>query len=360
MTKTLYIHIGHYKTGTTALQRFFEEEPEILAEAGIEYSGIRIYYSKHSDLAFSILRAAGIEKMMFDYDDETPPQQMWDNLFAHVLKSPQPNTLISSEELIRLSEYDSTREILKEMLARRPEEIEVKVIVYLRAPGAHLRSWYNQLIKMDYPVADLNAAVMGDIEKVHYDYRHALEPWAEAVGPENMILRPYRYDRKNPAALHQDFMKIFGLDLPARRVRITEDPNPRLDDRVIEIVRMMQNANLPRPSIESIRKQADLYLAQQDQRVFRRSDRMATARAAAAAGLDWVAGLPGGAAHAEHFRRNLPQPMDSTDVDLYTMLGFVFSELIQLRQRINKMDPEDMTERVGALERQIAEIKAKL
>ena len=87
---------------------------------------------------------------------------------------------------------------------------------------------------------------------------------------------------------------------------------------------------------------------------------MATARAAATAGLDWIAELPGGQAHAEHFRRNLPQPMDQATVDSYTMLGFVFSELIQLRQRVNKMDPEEITDRVAELEKQITEIKAKL
>lgn len=360
MSKTLFIHIGHYKTGTTSLQIFFDEESELLAEAGIEYSRIRFYFSKHSDFAFSILRAAGVEKMLYDYDDPTPPQKMWDNLYAHAMQSPLPYTLISSEELIRLSQFEGTRDILKQMLARRPEGLEIKVIVYLRSPGAHLRSWYNQLIKMGYPVPDLNSAMMGEIEDIHYNYRHALEPWVEALGVENVIIRPYRYNRKNPAALHQDFMQIFGFDLPARRVRKIEDPNPRLDDRVIELVRVMQNAQIPRPTIDAILKQADLYFAQQDARIKRRSDGMAEARKAANAGLDWLAGLPDGAAHAERFRRNLPKPEDQAVVDLHTMLGFVFTEVLQLRQRLNRLDQDDVIERIGQIERQLAEIGAKV
>ncbi|MCA0922770.1 sulfotransferase family protein [Pseudooceanicola nanhaiensis] len=360
MSKTLYIHIGHYKTGTTALQIFFDEETELLTEAGVEYPRVRFYYSKHSDFAFSILRAAGVEKMMYDYTNPTPPQEMWDELYAHIRESTFDTTLISSEEFIRLGQFDRSREILKQMLARKPDDLEIKVVAYLRSPGAHLRSWYNQLIKMNHPVPDLNAAVMGEIEEIHYDYRHALEPWVEALGAENVIVRPYRHDRKNPAALHQDFMKIFGVDLPARRVRHTTDPNPRLDDRVIELVRMMQNSKFPRPTINAILSQADLYFAQQDEQVVRKPDQMAAARAAAAEGLDWLAELPGGAPHAEHFRRNLPQPVDPAEVELYTMIGFVFSELILLRQRINRMNPEDMTERVSRLEKQLTEISAKI
>ena len=351
MSKTLYIHIGHYKTGTTALQVFFEEASAYLARQGIEYPRLRYDRSKHSELAFAILLAAGVEKLMYKYRKPVAPGVMWDELYEHVMKSEFPKTLISSEEMIRLGQFDRSREILADMLARRPEGLEIKAIVYLRPPAAHLRSWHNQLIKINqYPVPDFNTALAGDIEEIHFDYRRALEPWIEALGSENVIIRPYRYDPDNRAALHQDFMKLLGVDLPARAVRQVFDANPRIDDRVIDLIRQMQVAEFPQPTINAILRQAEIYLAAQDAVAPREQGNIKQMRESTLEGLDWLAQQEGAADMAERFREDLPVAQARNRIDLGTMVGFVFFELINLRQRINRLDPEDMRIRLDRLE----------
>jgi len=238
MSKTLIIHIGHYKTGTTALQIFFNHQQKFMADSGIEYPDVWMHHAKHSAYAFSILRAAGVSKIMYDYSDPTPPQSMWDDLYARIKESPRDTVLISSEEFMRIGQFPKAQEILGEILARRPEGLKVKVIAYLREPSAHLQSWYNQLIKMNFQVAALDMAVNGDIESIHYDYQRALSAWVNILGGENVIIRPYLKDPANPAALHQDFMAALGVDLPDGLLKIKKDPNPRMEpienlDRVI-------------------------------------------------------------------------------------------------------------------------------
>ena len=68
MPKTLFLHIGHYKTGTTALQIFLERNAKLLAASGFEYPNFWTHNSKHSAFAFSILRAAGVEIKRVEMD----------------------------------------------------------------------------------------------------------------------------------------------------------------------------------------------------------------------------------------------------------------------------------------------------
>ena len=103
MQKTLYIHIGHYKTGTTALQVFASRRQAMLAEThGLDYPSVRIHNAKHSGYAFALYKAAGVETLMHGYSDPTPPEPIWAELFDHVRASPHAKTVISSEEFMRV------------------------------------------------------------------------------------------------------------------------------------------------------------------------------------------------------------------------------------------------------------------
>lgn len=355
MSKTLILHIGHYKTGTTALQVFFSQHGPMLAKHGIEYPNVWMHNAKHSAFAFSILKAAGVTKLMYDYADPTTPQQMWDDLYRHIDEKGRTTTLISSEEFMRIGQFPKAQEVLRDVLSRRPADLNVKVIVYLRDPASHLQSWYNQLIKMNFPVSDLNTAVNGDIEDIHYDYRRALQPWQDAVGAENMIIRPYIHDRANPAALHQDFMQTLGVELPQGMVSIDRDPNPRMDDRVIELVRLMQNMEFPRPTINAIRSQALTYLELQDGlKAGGPGEGITRAREQARQSLEWLSHQPGNTVATDGYAQKLPELRSQTEIDHLLLMGFIFSEFIQLRQRVNKMNVPELEGRIEALERKLS------
>ncbi len=355
MSKKLILHIGHYKTGTTALQVFFEDTTDFLSSVGLDYPDIRRTYSKHSDFAFSILRAAGVEKLMYNYSDPTPPLEMWGDLYDHMRRSDLSTTLISSEEFMRLGQFPEAVRLLREVLAARPDGVELQVIAYLRDPASHLQSWYNQLIKMNFPLPDLDAALADEIEPIHYDYRLALEPWADIVGRENLLIRPYVHDRNDPAALHRDFLAQFAIALPEALAQfLPDDPNPRLDDRVLELVRLMQNLDFPPPTIRAIRNQALNYLQAQDRLAPAATADFDRIRARARAGLDWLNTLPGSGLDPARLAAHLPEPQPREALNQTLLLGFVFSEFIQLRQRVNKQNVEELTRRVEALENRLA------
>ncbi|MBU2963472.1 sulfotransferase family protein [Citreicella sp. C3M06] len=353
MAKTLILHIGHYKTGTTALQVFFSQSGRFLRNKGVDYPDLWMHNAKHSAFAFSILKAAEVTgPLMFDYTDETSPRQMWGMLLDHVRRSPQDRVLISSEELMRLGQFPKAVEILKELLGQRGD-IQIKVVAYLREPGAHVQSWYNQLIKMNIPVSDMETALGGEIEDVHFDYRRALQPWIDIAGKDNVILRPYRFDRNDPNALHRDFLKALDIALPVELERAQSDPNPRLDDRIAELLRLMQNLGFPRASVKAVRNQALSYLGAQDKLRAERLRGMDEIRAQSKDGLDWLAEQAGGSLPIERFAQNLPEGRSQEEIDRNILIGFVFTEFIQLRQRVQNFGIPDLAKRIEALEAQL-------
>lgn len=364
MSRQLLIHIGHYKTGTTALQVFCERNQGRLRRAGLAYGqGLR-RLSKHSAYAFSILRAAGVERLMHGYARPEPPAALWQDLYREVLEGPAPATLISSEEFIRVGEFPRAARILAELVAGRPAGVEIRAIVYLRAPGPHLWSWYNQLVKLGEPLPDFETALADPargFETIHYDYRRALAPWVETLGPGGVILRPYLKAPGDPGALPRDFLAALGIDLPGPPPRPEADPNPRLDDRMVELLRLARNAGLPGPAQGTIRSAAEAYLARQDAvagdapgETPAPGAALAAARAAAVAGLDWLDGLPGGGLPGD-FARDLPAPRPGQAAETALMLGFLLQELVRLRQRVRQLESGDLDSRIAALERRLAE-----
>lgn len=355
MKKQLYIHIGHYKTGTTALQVFLARNPSFLAQHGCEYATVLLHHAKHSSLGFSLCREAGVTRLMHGYNAATPAAEIWSELFDHVRQSRHQAVIVSSEELIRVGEFPAASAKLRE-IAATATDIDVTVIAYLRSPEAHLRSWYNQLVKMGIPVSDYTTALRGEIERIHLDYAHALRPWAEAFGAQNLVLRDYDAARRaGPTGIYADFLGILGLTFADTLNQPEGDPNPRIDDRAVELVRLMQNMKLPRHTVDAVRDQAAHYLDVQDKLhgadlppFSATQDRVTQGLA----GLTALVALPGSNVDLAAFQACLPQPEDAALADQIQMTGFVLAELLALRKRINHTLP-NLNTRLKMLEKRL-------
>ena len=350
MGRTLYLHIGHFKTGTTALQVFLARNPDFLARHGLDYAEPFRKNAKHSALAFSIYHAAGVETLMHGYADPTPPEDLWALLFDYVRECPQPGVIVSSEEFMRLGGIEAALPRLPR-LARLGRDIEIRVIAYLRAPDAHLRSWYNQLVKMRQKMPDFETALRGAIEPVHFDYTRALRPWVETFGSENVILRPYEESFRGGTGLYADFLSIFGIDMPEKGLSLPEgDPNPRLDERTLELVRMMQNADFPRHLVRHVRARAEDHFAAEDALAGEAGAELDELYELIRAGLAGLEGLPHNSINTAAFGRHLPTPEPSAGGGHERLTSFLFGEINTLRMRLNKSQRE-LSARLEALEK---------
>lgn len=359
MRKTIYLHIGHYKTGTTALQVFLSNNQKRLVRRGVDYAEELRNHAKHSSLAFSIYRKAGVSTLMHGYADPTPPEKIWRRLFDHASASPAPAVLVSSEEFMRMGAHPRAAEILRDIVTPEMRRFDIRVIAYLRSPGAHLRSWYNQLIKMSAAPPDFNAAVRSVMEPVHYDYGQALRPWVDIFGPEAVMVRPYREDLRLDNGLFRDFLAALGVDFDCRPklggwVLPEGDVNPRLDDRLLELNRAMQEAGLTPELRKWMGTRAEKALPD-----------LAAAPGFAAivertqSGLDALRDLPGNQVAPEAFAADMPSPDPDWQGELTRMMATALREQQILRERLQARNREltsrlDQTEaRLDALERRL-------
>ena len=354
MAKKLFLHIGHYKTGTTALQVFFARNHAAFVERGLDYAALRRHNAKHSAFAFALLHAAGARTLMHGYADPTPPEDLWAELFEYVRASHTPDVLISSEEFMRLAAFPAAVERLADILARRGAGIDIEVIAYLRAPQSHLRSWFNQLVKMGQPVPDYASALQGAIEPVHIDYGFALAPWVAMVGAEKVILRSYAPRKADPAFIFRDVLTALGRSLPEGLNLPEGDPNPRLDDRVLDLVRVLQNSGHGGKMVDFLREQAQRYFDAQDAAGPMQPPALDAVRTQAAAGVAALAELPRSNLDLDALGADLPAADPAGRLADVELLGFVLAELVSLRRRVNNRPG------LQAIERRLARLEAAL
>jgi hypothetical protein len=253
MPRSLVLHIGHYKTGTTALQDQLSHLRPALEDHGVLYpiAGQPVRgNASHSGLSFQELHRAGSHlpfwyRTSSEFAEYTagnaPPAR--EALSAEITASPADTVIISSEEFIR---FGSDRGVPSEQTRKMLRSIAVDhltIVCYVRRPDRYLESWYNQLVKMAIPIARLSAAMMRDPQpghryycNEHTDVDRMIEYWASQVGCDEVIVRDY--DHLHNGNILDDFSAAIGLppieeaDMPVVR------GNPRIDNNFVEYVRL--------------------------------------------------------------------------------------------------------------------------
>lgn len=352
MTQTIYLHIGHYKTGTTALQAAMTKNTKSLARQGVHYLSEIRRHNKHSSLAFSILQAAGVTDLMHGYANKQTPQDVWNQMFDEARQSSGKDIVASTEEFMRIGAHPDAREILREIIAPVRAEFDFRIIVYLRAPLSHLQSWYNQLVKMNTgPVPSFNAAVCDLMEPVHYDYAQGLAPWIDIFGPDALIVRPYTDDLRQDGALFADFLSVFDVTPSMWTKAANRVSNPRMDDNQVEIARVMQAAGASEELIARVQVRA-ARLREQTKRGS--GTDMSDVAARARAGLDTLAALPGNSVDAATFAQELPLlSSDTHGEDIATLTDlvvFLFADINLLRTNLHNTQA-GILKRLVALEK---------
>lgn len=351
MRKTLYLHIGHFKTGTTAIQEFLDLNPRLLKRHDFVLAQTTLQYSKHSDLAYSLYKAAGVETFLHGYNKPETPQQIWAALFDELRASKHSRMIVSSEEFMRLACIPKAVKTLSRII-KSARDIDFKVIAFLRSPDSHLRSWYNQLIKMGMKTPPYNVAMTDLVEPIHYDYALALRPWIEIFGAEALTLRSYSEASRENNLLFKDFLSAIDIALPKFGLVLAKaDPNPRLDDTLLEMVRMLQNAGIPDKMVQPMATRFLAHLASEEAgNPTGAGDAFAALRQRTLDGLtELQREIPEFDATLAPFHQHLPEQETQTAREGWLVAGHLLAELQALRKKTQQQN-RVVTERLDALE----------
>jgi|GEM_PF-583562 len=238
MKKTIYLHIGYHKTGTTAIQQSLYNHHELLKEQGYFYPimGGKI---GHHNIAWEL-------QSMWKFSASEGNLQ---DLLVEIKQNPNSSVIISSERLSRL-----TRDQI-EKLAHAFMNYDVKVIVYLRRQDQLLQSIWSQTVKngkekrsfaiwldeMVFNYAEDNPAYKNSEHKLNYSL--TITEWAEVFGEENIRVRVYDKLIKN---ILKDFLTACDMQ-DMSWVPEPDRNNVSPSIKTLETIRLISNPLLSLP-----------------------------------------------------------------------------------------------------------------
>ena len=200
--KTVVLHIGYPKTGTSSLQWFLHTHREALREQGVCYpvTGQAADHAHHK-LAFS-LRDNNYEQW-----SEAQRIQLFADLDAEILASDADTLVLSSELFLDALDHIRTSKEFERILHGRA----LRVICFLRKQSTFLESLYRQFIwDTTHRLTD-----QPDVFLTRYpwvgDYHAVLTRWAAFAGTEN--IEPVVYEQaRNAGGCIRRFCTLLGVD----------------------------------------------------------------------------------------------------------------------------------------------------
>lgn len=245
--RTIYVHVGLPKAGSTTLQTFFMANRSRLAAQGVVYPASGPYHHKVAHHVW----ARAMKGDRFGYwwmppgDPRYAIEPLHRALIDDIEAAPQPKVLLSAEELW----HPAVPATLGALFADRPWT--VRVLVYVRRQDDLLISAYNQCVKTLDPrlpdretiggIDEFVATELSDPDSL-FDLRPILEGFIAAFGPESLIVRPVEPDQLVGGCLVDDALTALGLD-PDDDYERPARLNASLPQSLIELIHRFNQRN---------------------------------------------------------------------------------------------------------------------
>lgn len=219
--RTIYLHIGLHKTGSTAIQSAFEgyESRSIrYADFGYQNHSIPFYtiYSGHHQ-TYHIWKAAGLPADKI----EARRLQILGDVTNYLSGNLHKDVIISGEDISVIPQPGAAEffNFISNFGAK------VKVISYVRDPMGFIKSNIQEQIKADVFKNQPEAP----------QYRLRLEKFIDFFGKENVIIRNYERSSLKGQDIVSDFSSIVGCDVP----RAPKISNETMSTEAVRIIYLL-------------------------------------------------------------------------------------------------------------------------
>lgn len=238
--KTLFLHIGIPKTGTSSIQKFCATNREAMKKNGYCYpQDIRTYPGIHPN--------RNAHFMMHVDKDSSDPEAASRQLFELGMNQIHDcfqsfDNVVLSDEGLWMSSGRQRSSLWDELKAdAQAHGYEVKIIVYLRRQDQFLSSRYNQRVKHSglTQTWDKHVANAPDSLADVLDYAAKLSKIEEVFGKDHIYVR--RFDRSSffGGSIYADFFYCLGLELTEDYQPLEADANLALKGNTFEIMRVV-------------------------------------------------------------------------------------------------------------------------
>lgn len=216
--KTLYLHIGTQKTGTTSIQGFCKDNAKVLESKGFCYPIFPYEYprvSKDRNAHFLMGRILDTNGNRMIEQERKIYQEGMDTIRNLFLKF---DNIILSDEHIWQTTYRERPDFWKQIKEEADVSgFQVKIIVYLRRQDEFIGSLWNQVVKTAIRPDRCRQTFDEYVEHLpgisQLNYYQKLESIAEVLGKENIIVRVFERNRFYCGSIYADFLNAVHLDL---------------------------------------------------------------------------------------------------------------------------------------------------
>ena len=227
--KTLYIHIGVPKTGSSAIQHFLDLNKNQLYSDGYIYKQLKV---KNYDCSTRVESSSGeiqtIEELRFipkyrngfflhgsadDPEEENLARlKSGLNILAEWFLD-KPNIILTDESISRECFYWDFLNVIKDFT--KTQGIAVKIILFLRKQDEYLDSFYRQRVKNRFTVDtwDDYLSKYSHSDETASNYQRIINKFSEPFGKENITVIPYE-----PMVWKRNECSIFSVFLDALNI----------------------------------------------------------------------------------------------------------------------------------------------
>lgn len=220
--KTIYLHIGTHKTGTTTLQHFLSRASPALKEQGILYpeSGraSRLPYA-HYKLAWAVREMRGVTST-----------DAWNEVISEIEDWNGEGVVLSSEDF-----WPCTPEEIQE-ITRFLADQRVEVILYVRNPVDYILSCYKQHL-LSAGHKSLEAYMAESVDRA--DYLSAATSWKNAPGVDTIHIRSFEKVKGADFGLERDFIDCLNLEFEPLRRFAGPSVNVSPAGDILQVVRLV-------------------------------------------------------------------------------------------------------------------------
>lgn len=237
--KTIIIHIGGHKTGSTAIQKFLFQNKVLLENQGWLFPG---HVHAHNTMGVE-LKNCGAFGEDFDANGFIAQAPFTKKIMDEINKSDEEWVIISAEFFEHFPKRGVSN--LKCFLDRTIDgERKYKIVYYCRRQDFLLESSYREKIKIEFLEGTGPSSTFQEFKAVCKlrNYSVILDGWAEIFGKENLIIQPYEKDQLNNN-IFSDFFKKIDLELTDEYQFPSEEiSNIGLSADLTEFLRLFTNS----------------------------------------------------------------------------------------------------------------------
>ncbi|MBO5245793.1 MAG: hypothetical protein J6B28_00855 [Eubacterium sp.] len=227
--KTLYLHIGTPKTGTSAIQHFLLKNNAVLAEHGYRFPKLPCAYTYARDNrnGYFITQkqgyAKGLKQILTCFEDSDHVILTEENLWRYFHTSPT-----AAQKLKDHADANG---------------YQIRVIVYLRRQDEYMESLWKENIKHAKHFSSLTyeqrLSEILENESFLLTYASRLDALAEVFGQEQLIIRRYEKDTWKNGLIIDDFLDCIGLEHTEDFRDLEKPKNLSLSANTAQIMRII-------------------------------------------------------------------------------------------------------------------------